>query len=251
MVIRILIVFLFIVINSYASNCIKCHTPHYEKVADCQTCHRGISLTSRKDIAHFNLITSEFADFITDENSLGTSRKITEDAGCRRCHLLESSGNSLARNLHSSGEKSTGEYIFKMIKEPNEYMPNFQFDNGTITKIAKLILLDGATREKNRSLSYPVFLDSDVKNVFGEKCGNCHKALLRNTGPAGNGNIGPNLSGIFTAYYKANVLKNDEKFSEDILRKWLKNPRAIFKNTLMPNISLSDKELNDLIQNLK
>lgn len=251
MVTRFLIVIFLISMNIFASNCIKCHTPHYKKIADCQTCHRGIAITSRKAIAHFNLVTSKFADFITDETSLKVSRKITENAACRRCHILEDTGNSLARDLHSTGEKRTGEYIFKMIKEPNEYMPDFRFDNNTAVNLAKLILFDGITVRKDKNLSYPVFLDSDVKNIFGEKCGNCHKALLRNIGPAGHGNIGPNVSGIFTVYYKSNVLKDDEKFNEDILKKWLKNPRVIYKNTVMPNIPLSDKELTDLIKNLK
>lgn len=245
-----MVIFL-ISMNTFASNCIKCHTPHYEKVAECQTCHRGISITSRKDIAHFNLITSKFADFITDETSLKISREIAEKTACRRCHILEGTGNGLARDLHSTGEKSTGEYIFKMIKKPNEYMPDFQFDNTTAINLAKLILFDGITVRKGNNLSYPVFLDSDVKNIFGEKCGGCHKAILRNIGPVGHGNIGPNLSGIFTVYYKSKVLKGDEKFNEDTLKKWLKNPRAIYKNTIMPNIPLSDRELTDLMENLK
>ncbi|UOD35111.1 c-type cytochrome [Deferribacteraceae bacterium V6Fe1] len=229
----------------------KCHEPHYTREANCTICHRGIDITSRKDIAHFNLITAKYADFLINEKVLEKAREIVNDSGCRRCHVLEGRGNILARDLHGTGGKNTGEYIFKMIKEPNEYMPDFHFDNSTINKLVKLILFDGVKVVKKENASYPVFLDSDVENVFGKKCGNCHRAVLKNIGPAGKGDIGPNLSGLFSEYYKSKILTKNKKITEDIFRKWLKNPREISEKTVMPIIALDSKEIDDLVENLK
>lgn len=241
----------FILVNGFASNCIKCHSSHYEEIADCTTCHRGIDSTSRKNIAHFNLITGKFADFLFNSKDISDAKRIIEDAGCRRCHLIAEKGNHLARDLYFTGKNREGEYISKMIKEPNEYMPNFNFDNATVVKIAKFIIFDGTVRRESKISPYPVYLDSEEKNIFSEKCGRCHKALLKGIGPAGKGDIGPNLSGIFTDYYKPFTFEKDRKFDENLLKKWLKNPRSINKNTTMPIINLSDSELKDLIKNLK
>jgi len=237
--------------NSFASNCIKCHISHYEKIADCVTCHRGIDITSRKGIAHFNLITGQFADFLMNSKYISEAKDVVEDVGCRRCHLLAQKGNNLARDLYFTGKNRNGEYIVKMIKEPNEYMPNFHFDNTTAIKIAKFILLDGVVKRESKISPYPVYIDGEEKNVFSEKCGGCHNALLKGVGPAGKGDIGPNLSGLFTEYYKSIILGNNKKFNEDLLKKWIKNPRSIKKNTTMPVINLSDTDLKDLIKNLK
>lgn len=251
MVVRFLIFFVLLSVTAFASNCTKCHKAHYTKVASCNTCHKGIDATSRKEIAHYNLITAKYADFLINEKNIKEARNLAYDSGCRRCHILEGKGNALARDLHYTGRKNTGEYIFKMIRKPNEYMPDFHFDNSTIDKLVKLVLFDGAKAVEKKNTAYPVFLDTNVENVFSKKCGNCHKALLRNIGPVGKGDIGPNLSGLFTEYYKSKVLINNKNFTEDLLREWLKNPRQISKTTVMPVIELDDKEIADLIENLK
>jgi len=65
---------------------------------------------------------------------------------------------------------------------------------------------------------------------------------LKEKGTLGEANRGTNLSGLFTVEFSS--IKEVEKWDNKTLKKWIRNPRDIKKNALMPPISLKENEIN-------
>ena len=63
------------------------------------------------------------------------------------------------------------------------------------------------------------------------------------------GTVGPNLSHL--ASKTAFVADVNLPMNDDNLKKWLKNPPGVKAGTVMPNLSLSDTEINNLVAFLK
>ena len=235
----------------FGSACLNCHKKHYEKIANCIVCHRGINKTSRKDIAHFGLITKKFSDFTINNRDINMGREIVNNSHCRRCHYIENKGNFIAVNLNNSGYENIGEYLFKMIKNPVEFMPNFEFDNETVYKIVKYILFN-SNNVSIKQNPYPVFMKSSQKSVFKELCSGCHNIISKKTGPVAGKNIGPNLSGLFSGFYPVDFIKpKSPKWDNETLKKWILNPRNYKKNSTMPPLEISKSDLEKLLKEIK
>jgi len=84
------------------------------------------------------------------------------------------------------------------------------------------------------------------KNVFDKRCGSCHRVLTRTLGGLGKGNIGPNLSGLFSRYYPV-TLSHDQRWTAEVLRRWLENPREIREYSQMQPVALKKDELGQLL----
>ena len=66
--------------------------------------------------------------------------------------------------------------------------------------------------------------------------------------PEANGTMGPSLKDLGKRKrIVARTLSNNEKN----LRRWLKNPKAVKSDTMMPNVGLSDEEIDTLIAHFK
>lgn len=70
-------------------------------------------------------------------------------------------------------------------------------------------------------------------------CITCHRHKA--AGASGSYEVGPDLTMIESVPY--DNLPN----SEDFLRKWLKDPGAIKPSTAMPNLGLTDEEIEELL----
>ncbi|HHO55376.1 MAG TPA: c-type cytochrome, partial [Trueperaceae bacterium] len=68
----------------------------------------------------------------------------------------------------------------------------------------------------------------DAPEIYGQICTACHS--LQGSG----GNVGPALDGVGNRYDTA------------YLKKWLKDPQAVKAGTAMPNLSLSDDNIEAL-----
>jgi cytochrome c oxidase subunit 2 len=81
------------------------------------------------------------------------------------------------------------------------------------------------------------------KTLFQQKgCIACHTAA----GVTGaNGTIGPNLNGIGDAAKRPKLADGAANTPEHI-KEWLKDPQKLKPGTMMPNLQLSDKEVDDL-----
>ena len=223
--------------------CLKCHDSHYENKGTCIDCHRGNPRTDRLLIAHHDLIGAPYAHF-TMEGSPVSQRgcALVTISGCRRCHVLDGKGRPCAANLDKVFGAARPQKLFDAIKTPAFFMPDFCFKDTDIIALVNAILTK-ATLGESKAGEVPLVIhfedeEQAEERVFGQHCGSCHKVLTTHFGGLGKGNIGPNLSGLFSEYYPTTD-GDKEPWSPKSLESWLENPRKIRKNAQMPPVILT------------
>jgi len=230
--------------------CLECHDPHFETDGTCVDCHRGDPRTRRMHIAHYRLIQGEYACFTLPENSVvRDGRRLIDTSGCRRCHKTDRRGNRLASDLDASLDKTLPEGLIHAIIYPAAFMPNFYFNEPDILKLVNAILgssaVWGSESGESPKVIYFEKSEEDGNNTFNKHCGSCHRVLTQQLGGLGHGDIGPNLSGIFSRFYFKNF-KDGKSWDVNRLEQWLKNPRDIRTNAQMLPINLTEDELSHL-----
>ena len=136
------------------------------------------------------------------------------------------------------------------IKNPAIFMPDFCFQEADVIRLVNAILDSSAVYASTfNDDSRIIHFEEDIKdsdNIFNNSCGSCHRVLTIQFGGLGRGDIGPNLSGIFSRFYFKNF-KDSKSWNSKRLKQWLKNPRDIRINTQMPPVKLTENELRHLI----
>ena len=231
--------------------CFQCHKSHYTESGTCISCHRGDERSARLAIAHRDLIQAKFSWFaIAESQPLQRGEKLLVVFACRRCHTTAGKGNHLASNLDRLPLNTTPQKIFEAIKHPALFMPDFSFDDRQITDLVNAILAGAIKNGRNAGETPQVVHFEGVKprtdNIFEKQCGSCHKILTDAFGALGKGNIGPNLSGLFSEFYPA-TLKDNGRWTAGILKKWLENPRKIREHSQMRPIPLKKAEFELLL----
>ena len=231
--------------------CLKCHESHYEEKGICIDCHRGNPGTDRILIAHHDLIDAKYAHF-TMEGSPVSQRGLAliKISGCRRCHVLDAKGNPFASNLDRAFGAVRPQTLFDAIQTPVFFMPNFYFKEAHIITLVNAILAE-ATRAAPDGGETPLVIHFEddkqsEEKVFGQHCGCCHKVLTTHFGGLGKGDIGPNLSGLFSKHYPR-TQGDKASWSSKALKDWLDNPRQISKNAQMPPVKLSPEAFPQLL----
>ena len=132
-------------------------------------------------------------------------------------------------------------------------MPNFYLKETHIMEMVNAILSEAARVEPEAGEIPLVIHFEDEKqteeSVFVNHCGSCHMVLTTRFGGLGKGNIGPNLSGLFSQYFPK-TLGDKEQWSSKPLKKWLKNPREIRKNAKMKPVKLPSDEFPRLLKEI-
>lgn len=231
--------------------CLECHTPHIEIDGTCTDCHRGDPRTQRINIAHYRLIQGKYACFTLPENSdVKDGQRLINGSGCRRCHRTGNQGNRLAWDLDASFEKTLPEALADAIKYPGIFMPNFYFQDTDISRLVNAVLYSSAVHAPTSDEDIEIIhFEKDINdsdNIFNRRCGSCHRILTAQFGGLGSGDIGPNLSGIFSRFYFKNF-KYGKFWDSARLKQWLKNPRDIRVDARMLPIELTKDELRYLI----
>lgn len=231
--------------------CVECHTPHFETDGTCVDCHRGDPRTRRMNIAHYRLIQGKYACFTLPEDSVvSDGTRLIDTSGCRRCHKTGHQGNRLASDLDASLDKTLPEDLAHAIKYPAVFMPNFYFNESDIVKLVNTILgssaVWGPESSETPKIIYFEKSKEDDNNTFTKHCGSCHRLLAQQFGGLWQGDIGPNLSGIFSRFYFKNF-KDGKSWNADRLKQWLKNPRGVRINAQMLPIELTEDGLKNLI----
>ena len=130
-------------------------------------------------------------------------------------------------------------------------MPDFRLADQEITDMVNAILAGpGAEKTAETPLLVHFLEKTPSENIFEKHCGACHRMLSSRNGGLGRGEIGPNLSGLFSPFYPA-TFHDRERWSAANLKKWLANPRRIKNMALMQPVPLGDKEfatLADIMQ---
>ena len=224
--------------------CLRCHPAHYEEKGRCSHCHKGNESGRRAAIAHLGLYPARYSYFRMEESSaVRRGGKLPGDFGCRRCHVSGEKGNRLSSDLDTLPFRSSPERIAEAIRVPAYYMPDFRFSEEQIAAVVNAILAASGKKGKPAGET-PVrvhFEEDGGEDVFSRRCGPCHKALSARYGGMGKGNIGPNLSALFSAEYP----KPDRKgktWSPERLRAWIANPRKERPAARMPPVPLKEED---------
>jgi len=237
------------------SLCLACHESHYAERGSCVSCHRGNDRTARKEIAHHDLIAGRFAQFtIPGRPVVERGKKLVDALACRRCHLFGGKGNRLATDLARLTTDTAPQDMFDSIKSPVLFMPDFQCDEVQITALVNAILAGGEPAgAKVGETAQVIHFENEKQgreNSFVKHCGPCHKALSERFGGLGKGDIGPNLSGIFSEFYPR-TYPDAEPWTPDRLKKWVENPRRTRDNARMMPVRLAADEIELLMETMR
>jgi len=203
------------------------------------------------NITHYRLIEGKYACFTLPENSdVKEGRRMIDASGCRRCHKTGNQGNRLAADLDASLDKTLPEDLAQAIISPAIFMPDFYFNAPDVVKLVNAILgssaVWGPESGETPKIIYFEKNKEDRNNTFNKYCGSCHRVLTQQFGGLGHGDIGPNLSGIFSRFYFKNF-KDGKSWDANRLKQWLNDPRDIRGNAQMLPVRLTEDELGQLI----
>lgn len=232
------------------TGCRSCHAAHHVREGACEDCHRGNAEANREELAHERLLTGRAAAVGLPEGiALREGQRLVEDLACRRCHTIGGKGNRLATSLDSVVWRREQSELVRSILEPVESMPSFGLSAGQAEAVVAFLLASG-DREPPDDRYRVQFARSGVPGttVFEKECGGCHR-LLGPSGPVGTGNTGPNLSGIFTAFYPRTA-PGSRSWDPKAVADWIRNPRASRPATLMPPVSLPDEDVRSVLATL-
>lgn len=225
--------------------CLVCHGPHFQAY-ECGACHRGMPGTTRKDIAHAGLVSGKAAYFLLPGSPpIREGKELIKRAGCRRCHKIGGQGEARAVNLDASARTKAFDALQKSLETPVAFMPDFRFRNAQAEMVLGAVLAESSIARSSRGYLVVHFqAESKLSDAFSKRCGGCHRVLSRAYGPLGEGNAGPNLSGLFGSFFP-----NDPALgaiTKKKLEKWLKNPRSLKATALMPPVSLDQKDFQEV-----
>ena len=163
---------------------------------------------------------------------LNAGRALLARYGCVHCHSLTlPDGARLTPaddppSLEHIAEKTTREWIFAWIKNPQAYsstatMPNFQLSDNDARDISAFLISQstpvagGGTPPASTAPAAPSDADTQAgASAYGESfCASCH-AMQNAAGLLVGGNVGPELTGIGT------------KAKPEWLREWIRNPKV-------------------------
>lgn len=232
--------------------CLKCHRAHYSAQGKCTLCHGGNPSSGRLNIAHYGLIAGRFARFaLQDDVVVREGQRLLDQFACRRCHVSGGRGNRLATNLDGLRfERKPGD-IAAAIQSPALGMPDFRVSEQQSVALVNAILAGGAgRRDIPGGQPNAIHFDADDgqrKDVFSRKCGACHRVLTGKRGALGQGNIGPNLSGLLSRWYPK-TFRNNREWNRKGLQEWLRNPRLVLNQARMQPVELTAAELDELLE---
>ncbi|MDD2898713.1 MAG: selenite/tellurite reduction operon c-type cytochrome lipoprotein ExtS [Desulfuromonadaceae bacterium] len=229
--------------------CLSCHPVHFSERGVCSQCHLGNPASDRQNIAHAGLRGGNYSRFtLYNERQKKEGQQLMEQLGCRRCHVSGGRGNRLSANLDGSAVRKRAGELALSIQRPVVNMPDFALDEARITELVNMILLNAQGRNVDEAAPVTVhFSRSGAQSIdlFSKKCGSCHRLLSQRRGALGAGQIGPNLSGLFSEFYPK-TFRNGESWTPRNLAAWLKNPRESRPMARMQPVSVTGSEMKEL-----
>lgn len=188
----------------------------------------------------------------TNEQNLNESvargKNIWESNNCMGCHTLFGEGAYYAPELTKVYTRRSEEFLKMFIKDPIAMYPGkrkmvkYKFSNGEIDDVISFLKwcgevdLNGFPAEpilkKYITPTGNVSISDQKPDIFDKLCLTCHTL-------GGKGVIidpAPSLDNI------GNVR------DKDFLKRWIKDPSAVKKGTLMPKFPLSDSTISELAE---
>ncbi|MGE3374348.1 MAG: selenite/tellurite reduction operon c-type cytochrome lipoprotein ExtS [Vicinamibacteria bacterium] len=231
------------------AGCVSCHSVHHVEQGSCASCHRGAPGARRKELGHERLLSGRVAEHaLPGSAAVREGEQLVARAACRRCHTIAGEGNRHATNLDRVVWTRGQAELLASIRAPVENMPAFGFDAPQAEAIVASLLSRRAQADEPETYRVLFRAVAAAPSVFEEKCGGCHRRLGAG-GPQGVGRAGPNLSGLFTAFYPPTA-RGEVPWTATALEEWLRNPRAVRPQAVMPPVPLTPEERKSLLGEL-
>jgi cytochrome c1 len=237
--------------------------PHKLDQFGCTVCHRGQGAATTVAEAHSSTLAWEQpilpAKYIESScgqchrgslpgtPQLNQGRTLLAREGCLHCHTVKlPDGRTLKAtddppSLSHIADKTTREWIFAWLKDPQAYastatMPNFKLTDDD-TRDISAFLIGNSTPLAGDTATLSAKASSDPAagpSLYGESfCASCHAVQNAAENMVG-GDVGPELT------------KVGNKVKPEWLQAWLRNPRAYDPETGMPHYRFNDSQVATL-----
>ena len=239
--------------------------PHSLTEFGCVMCHRGQGAATTVEEAHSStlaweqpILPARYVESscgechlrpLTGTPQLDAGRGMLSHYGCVHCHrLISPEGRTVTATddpplLKHIAEKTTREWIFAWIKNPQAYaatatMPNFQLSDDDARDISAFLINQSTPymAETDRK-AVPVPANDDAaalqqgSSTYGESfCASCH-AMQNAAGLMVGGDVGPELTRV------------GSKVKPDWLAEWIRNPKVYDPDTAMPHYRFEAKDI--------
>jgi mono/diheme cytochrome c family protein len=237
--------------------------PHTTEQFGCVICHRGQGVATNAEEAHRSTLAWEqpilparyiesgcgqcHRGALEGTPQLNQGRALLARYGCVQCHNVKLPDGSAMRatqdapSLSHVADKTTREWIFAWLKDPQAYaasatMPNFKLKDGDIRDISAFLIANSTPLVGDTAppIGQKAADPTAGASLYGELfCASCH-AVQNAAGNVVGGNVGPELTRIGT------------KAKPEWLRAWVRNPRRYDPNTEMPHYRFTDQQVGTM-----
>ena len=234
--------------------------PHTTDQFGCVMCHRGQGAATTVEEAHSSTLAWEQpilpARYIESgcgqchraglesTPQLNQGRALLARYGCVQCHTIKlPDGGAMqstqdAPSLSHIADKTTREWIFAWLKDPQSYaasatMPNFKLKDEDIRDMSAFLIANSTPIPGDNAppISQKVADPTAGASLYGESfCASCH-AVQNAAGNLVGGNVGPELTRI------------GNKAKPEWLRAWVRNPRNYDPKTQMSHYRFTDQQV--------
>ncbi len=248
--------------------------PHSLTQFGCVMCHRGQGPATTVREAHHAteaweqpILPAKYLESgcgqchlapLTGTPVLNQGRALIRQKGCVHCHTIKLADGSVMKpaddppELSHIADKTTREWIFAWIKDPQAYatsasMPNFGLSDNDARDISAFLIAQStpsayatkiaAAAGKNEKLDAKAV--EEGPSLYGESfCASCH-ATQNAAGNLVGGDLGPELTRAGT------------KLNLAWIKQWLRDPGAYDPETKMPHYRFTDRQISVLASYLQ
>ncbi|MBI1788973.1 MAG: c-type cytochrome [Acidobacteria bacterium] len=228
-------------------------TPHNTRDIGCTICHRGQGAATTVHGAHGRLKWWEDpmlpgrylqascgqchkGSEVPEAWLLNDGRTLIQAAGCIGCHKIPGyeRRDPIGPVLDGIGSKVRGLWLFRWLKDPKSYlertfMPNFQLSDEQARLLTAFLLAQKFAAVEVSETTDHSLADQGQIRYREARCISCHAQGGR------GGTFGPDLG------------KVGGKVRFGWLESWLRNPKALFPRTRMPQFSFPDKDIRAVV----
>jgi len=234
--------------------------PHTTEQYGCVMCHRGQGAATTVEEAHSSTLAWEQPILpalyiesgcgqchranLEGTPQLNQGRALLARYGCVQCHTIKLPDGGMmqatqdASSLSHIADKTTREWIFAWLKDPQSYaasatMPNFKLKDDDIRDISAFLTANSTpvAGDTLPPINQKAADPTAGASLYGESfCASCH-AVQNAAGNLVGGNVGPELTRI------------GNKAKPEWVRAWIRNPRTYDPGTQMPHYRFNDQQV--------
>ena len=228
-------------------------TPHKISEIGCTVCHRGQGAATTLRGAHGRLrwwedpmLPSQYlqascgqchsGDAVPEAWVLNAGRALIEKSGCVGCHKIPGIARRepIAPDLDGIGSKVRPLWLFRWLKNPKDYlektsMPDFQLSDDEARLLTTFLLAQKIPGRDVTVASDRAMIELGQLRYREARCISCHAQGGR------GGTFGPDLGKI------------GGKVRPGWLESWLRDPKALFPQTRMPQFSFPEKDVRAVV----